>query len=105
MNRFIMKIFVFLFVVTLWQVGIFEPLPVDIGGEVTVAEAHHKPGHTGGPPPDKDKCKKNPKFCEPPTVAELPIQYMVSGGIAFLVLSGGMVFFIRKRKMKNSLEG
>ena len=101
MNRFIMKIFVFLFVVTLWQVGIFEPLPVDIGGEVTNAEARHRPDHT-----NEKKCKKGQTDgCPPPTVSELPIQYMVLSGAVLIALSGGMVFFIRKRKMKNSLEG
>ena len=100
MIRFIMKIFVLLFAVTLWQVGIFEPLPVDIGGEVTNAEAHHKVGHY-----NQNKCDQGQtEWCPPPTVSELPIQYMVFSGAALIVISVGMVSLIRKRKMKSSLE-
>lgn len=101
MIRFIMKIFVLLFAVTLWQVGIFEPLPVDIGGEVTNAEARHVPEHWS-----QKKCDKGQTdWCPPPTVSELPIQYMVFSGAALIVFSVGMVSLIRKRKMRNSLEG
>jgi hypothetical protein len=52
----------------------------------------------------KNKCRRNPRKCRPPTVSELPIQYMVLSGAVVIALSGGMVFYIRKRKMKNSLE-
>lgn len=52
----------------------------------------------------KNKCRRNPRKCRPPTVSELPIQYMVLSGATVIMLSGGMVFYIRKRKMKSSLE-
>ena len=111
MNRFVMKIFIFLFAVTLWQVGIFEPLTSNFGGGVTIAEASHR-GTGGGtsrfckrfPTLCERVCKRNPQWCQPPTVSEIPIQYMVLSGALLIALSGGMVFFIRKRKMKSSLE-
>ena len=112
MNRFIMKVFVFLFAVTLWQVGILEPVTSDFAGQVTVAEASHRGGGGGGgssfctrfPTLCESLCRRNPRFCQPPTVSELPIQYMVLSGAAMIALSGGIVFYIRKRKMRSSLE-
>jgi len=112
MNRFIMKTFIFLFAATLWQVGSLDPLTSQLGGTtVTVAEARHQGGGGGRPSfcqrfPERceNACKRNPRFCQPPTVSELPIQYMVSSGAVLIALSGGMVFYIRKRRMKNSLE-
>lgn len=109
-----MKVFVFLFAVTLWQVGILEPVTSDFAGQVTVAEASHRSG--GGdngqgsfcarfPTLCEGLCRRDPRFCQPPTVSELPIQYMVLMGAAMIALSGGMVFYTRKRKMKSSLEG
>ena len=52
----------------------------------------------------KKKCKRNPRKCKPPTVSELPIQYMVLSGAVVIALSGGMIFLARRRKTKNSLE-
>jgi len=95
-----MKVFIFLFIATLWQVGSFEPITSEFGGEVNIAEAHHKPWHTSG----GGNCKKNPKNCQPPTVSELPIQYMVMSGAALILLAGSTVFFIRKRRMQNTPE-
>jgi len=63
-------------------------------GMVSVAEAHHKPGHD---------CQGN-KCGPPPTVSELPIQYMVAGGIAFILMSGGIVYLTRNRSKKQSPE-
>lgn len=114
MNRFIMKIFVFLFAITLWQVGSFEPLASQFGGTtVTIAEASHRTG--GGdrgrgsfckrfPTLCENLCKRNPRFCQPPTVSELPIQYMILSGAALIALSGGTVFYIRKRRIKSLPE-
>ena len=102
MIRFIMKIFVLLFAVTLWQAGILGPLTSDLGGQVSIAEAGHVPEHPRKCGPDD-----NPKHCPPlppPTVSEFPIKYMVLSGAVLIALSGGMVFYIRKRKMKSSLE-
>jgi hypothetical protein len=108
-----MKIFIFLFAITLWQAGLMEPLTSDFGGEITIAEANHTNTGGGGgrvrfcqrfPERCENACKRNPRFCQPPTVSELPIQYMVLSGAAVIALSGGMVFYIRKQRMKNSLE-
>ncbi len=67
---------------------------LDPDGTVSVAQAAHKPSHN---PPGKGKGKG-----KPPTVSELPIQYMVSGGIALIVLSGGLVYLVRKRNKEQS---
>ena len=102
MNRFIIKIFVFLFAVTLWQVGFFEPLASDFGGEVTIAEANHRGGGDNGGGNGGGNCRR--RRCQPPTVSELPIQYMVLSGTVVIALCGGMAFYIRKRKLKSSPE-
>lgn len=109
MNRFIMKIFVFLFAIALWQVGLFEPLTSGLGSEVTVAEASHRGGGSSSfctrfPTLCENLCKRNPRFCQPPTVSELPIQYMVVSGVLLISLGAGAAFYIRKRKTNSSLE-
>ena len=109
MNRFITKIFVFLFAITLWQTGMFEAVAPGIGGKVSIAEASHQGGGSSSfcqrfPSLCERMCRRNPRWCQPPTVSELPIQYMILSGVALISLCGGMAFYIRKRKMKNSLE-
>lgn len=113
MKRFITKVFVFLFAITLWQVGLFGPLASDFGGQATIAEASHRSGGDNGrgsfctrfPTLCEGLCRSNPRFCQPPTVSELPIQYMILSGALLISLCGGMAFYIRKRRMKSSLEG
>ena len=100
MIKFTLKVFVFFLTINLWNLGFFKPLAPEFGGEVNIAGAHHKPWHTNG----GGNCKKNPKKCQPPTVSELPIQYMVLSGTALILLSGSAVFYIRKRRMQSSLE-
>ena len=100
MSRFILKRFVFFLAVNLWNIGFFEPVASDFGGEITIAEANHRGGDRGGD--GGGNCRR--RRCQPPTVSELPIQYMVLSGAAVIALCGGMAFYIRKRKMKNSLE-
>ena len=67
---------------------------------VSVAEATHDAsadqGHGQG--------KKGGGGGTPPTVAELPIQYMVAGGVALILACGGIVFFMRNRNKKPSPE-
>ena len=110
MNRFIMKTFIFLFAATLWQAGTFEPLVSKFGGTtVTVAEASHQGGGSSRfcqrfPTLCESLCRRNPRFCQPPTVSELPIQYMILSGAALILLSVSTVLYIRKRKTKDSLE-
>ena len=110
MSKFIMKIFVFLFAITLWQTGIFEgSAPGIIGGNVSIAEASHRGGGSSSfcqrfPTLCESLCRRNPRFCQPPTVSELPIQYMILSGVVVIALCGGMAFYIRKRKMKSSPE-
>ena len=41
MNK--LKFLIFFLAFNLWNLGFFEPLASNIGGEVTLAEAHHKP--------------------------------------------------------------
>jgi hypothetical protein len=102
MSRFILKIFVFLFAITLWQVGSFAFLTSGFDGQVSIAEASHRGGGDQGGGRGGGNCKG--RRCQPPTVSELPIQYMVLSGVAMIALSGGAIFYIRKRRMKNSLE-
>jgi hypothetical protein len=103
MNRFIVKTFVFFLAINLWNIGLFVPLTSNFGGDVTVAKANHRSGggdrgNGGG------RCRRDPSRCQPPTVSELPIQYMILSGTAVIALSGSTIFYIRKRKMKNSTE-
>ena len=110
MNSIILKTFIFLFAATLWQAGTFEPLVSKFGGTtVTVAEASHQGGGSSSfcarfPSLCDRLCRRNPRFCQPPTVSELPIQYMVLSGAALILLAGSTVFYIRKQKKKRSLE-
>ncbi len=83
-----------LFTVALYGAGFVVPWELGPNGTVSVAEAHHKPGHS---------CS-GPKCGPPPTVSELPIQYMVSGGIALILVFGGIVYFMRNRNKKPSPE-
>lgn len=68
-------------------------------GMVTVADAHHKPGHScsGG---GQSGCGSG----TPPTVSELPIQYMVPVGLAVVLAVGGIVYLARNRNKKSALE-
>ncbi|MDH3256804.1 MAG: hypothetical protein OEM27_04250 [Nitrospinota bacterium] len=68
-------------------------------GMVSVADAHHKPGHDcqGG---GSSGCGGGP----PPTVSELPIKYMVAGGLAIILLSGGIFYLTRDRSKQQSSE-
>lgn len=73
---------------------LFSSLTLGPIGMISVAEATHKPGHT---------CGGNP--CgPPPTVSELPIRYMVPGGLALILVSGGIVYLMRNRNKKPTLE-
>ena len=107
MNKFIVKIFIIFFVIGLSDIGFLDPFTANFGVEVSTADAGHrgKGGDKGGGKGGKGgggKCRG--KKCTPPTVSELPIQYMVLSGAAVIALSGGTVFYIRKRRMKSSLE-
>ena len=109
MNRFITKVFVIFLAIGLWDLGVFEPVTPNLGGQVSVAEASHRGGGSSSfcqrfPTLCDRLCRRNPRWCQPPTVSELPIQYMILSGVALISLCGGMAFYIRKRKMKNSSE-
>jgi len=92
------------------------PVASYFGGEVTIAKANHQSGGGGVRGNGRGNngngrgngggggCRRNPRRCQPPTVSELPIQYTVLSGASAIGLSGGMVFYIRKRKMRSSLE-
>jgi len=89
MKSLVKCLLIFLLAFAFYGSSVYLPWILDPDGTASVAEAHHKPGHTGGPPP---------------TVSELPIQYMVSGGIALVVITGGVVYWIRKRNKEQSGE-
>jgi len=94
MRRLLKYSLVALFAVAFYGAGFLVPWDLGPNGTVSVAEAHHKPGHS---------CN-GPKCGSPPTVSELPIQYMVSGGIALILVFGGIVYFMRNRNKKPSPE-
>ena len=94
MKYLIKYFFVALLAMAFYAAGFVVPWDLGPKGTVSVADAHHKPGH---------KCSGK-KCGQPPTVSELPIQFMVAGGAVMIALTGGVVFYISKRKTKNSLE-
>ncbi len=85
-----------LFAVAFYGAGLMVPWDLGPNGTLSVAQATHDSstnpgkGHGGGG--------------GPPTVSELPIQYMVSGGVALILVAGGIVFFMRHRNKKPSPE-
>ncbi len=82
-------------------VGFGLPGTPGVDGTVSVAEAHHRPGHGGGPK-DGKWCRKHPDRCKPPTVSELPVHYMVASGIAAILITGGIVYQLRRREEENA---
>jgi len=94
MKRLSKYFFVALFAIAFYASGFVVPWNLGPNGTVSVTEAHHKPGHT---------CQGK-KCGPPPTVSELPIQYMVAGGIAFILMSGGIIYLTRNRSKKQSPE-
>jgi len=94
MKRLLKYCFVALLAIAFYGAAFVVPWDIGPNGTVSVAEAHHKPGHT---------C--NGKKCNPPPVlSELPIPYMVAGGFAFVLVSGTIVYQIRSRREKQSSE-
>ena len=89
---------IFLLTVTFSGSGFFLPGVPDPVQTVSVAEAGHKPGHTGGPPP----CTPPPSCSPPPTVSELPIEYMIPVGFALMMLAGGIINLMQRRNRQNS---
>ena len=99
MKRLSKCVFVALLAIVFYASGFVVPWDLGPNGTVSVAEATHDAstnpgkGHrgTGG-------------GGGPPTVSELPIQYMVAGGIAFILISGGIVYLTRNRRKNQSSE-
>jgi len=84
-----------LFTVALFGAGFVVPWELGPNGTVSVAEATHDASA------DKGHGQGGGK---PPTVSELPIQYMVSGGVALILVCGGIVYLMRNRNKKPSPE-
>jgi hypothetical protein len=103
MKRLSKYFFVVLLVVVFYASSINLPRTLNPDGTASVGGASVAEAQKGGKPKKPKPCKGK-KCVPPPTVSELPIQYMVLSGAAVIALSGGMVFYIRKQKMKNSLE-
>jgi len=97
MKRLSKYFFVALLAIVFYASGFLVPWDLGPNGTLSVAEAHHRPGHScsGG---GQSGCGS------PPTVSELPIQYMVAGGIAFILISGGIIYLTRNRSKKQSTE-
>ena len=109
MKRLIKYFFVALLAMAFYATGFVVPWDLGPNGTVSVVKANHRNnggqsgGDNGGDNGGSNGNCRN-RNCGPPTVSELPIQYMVLSGAAMIALSGGMVFYIRKRKMRSSLE-
>ncbi len=88
-----------LFAVAFYGAGFVVPWDLGPNGTVSVAEATHDGSADQGHGDQPNKGRK-----PPPTVSELPIQYMVSGGVALILVCGGIVFFMRNRNKKPSPE-
>jgi hypothetical protein len=97
MKRLCKYSLVALFAMAIYGAGFMVSWDFGPNGTVSIAEATHSvhdpkgKGHGGG-------------GGTPPTVSELPIQYMVSGGVAMILVGGGIVYFMRNRNKKPSPE-
>ena len=102
MKRLFKYFFVVLLAVVFYAAGFVVPWDLGSNGTVSVAVANHRSGGgDNGNGGGNGNCRNG--RCRPPTVSELPIQYMVLSGGAIIALSGGIVFY-RKQKMRSSLE-
>ena len=93
MKSLVKCLLIFLLAFAFYGSSSYLPWILNPDGTASVAQAAHKPSHN--PPGQGNK---------PPTVSELPIQYMVSGGVALILVSGGIVYFMRHRHKKPSPE-
>ncbi len=84
-----------LFAMAVYGAGFMVSWDFGTNGTVSVAEATHSAHDPKG---------KGHGNQPPPTVSELPIQYMVSGGVAMILVGGGIVYFMRNRNKKPSPE-
>jgi len=91
MNNVYKYLVIFMLTVAFSGSGFFLPGIVDFDQMVSVAEADHKPGHKPKKPKDS-----------PPTVSELPIEYMIPVGFTMILISGGILFLIKKRNRQNT---
>ncbi len=98
MKRLCKYSLVALFAMAIYGAGFMMSWDLGPNGTVSVAEATHS---EHGP---KGKGHGNQPNKPPPTVSELPIQYMVSGGVAMILVGGGIVYFMRNRNKKHSPE-
>ena len=90
--------FIFLLTVAFSAPGYFLSGFSDFGQMISVAEASHKASHK----PKKPKPCNGKKCSPPPTVSELPIEYMVPVGFAMIMLSGGILFLRQRRNRENT---
>jgi len=101
MKRLFKYSWVALFAVAIYGAGFVVPWDLGSNGTVSVAEAAHD---LSGPPGKGHGGGKGGGGGGPPTVSELPVQYMVAGGVALILVCGGIVFFMRYRNKKPSPE-
>lgn len=94
MKKMVKSLLVFLLAFAFYGSSIYLPQILNPDGTASIAQAAHKASHN---PPGQGGGKG-----KPPTVSELPIQYMVTGGLALIVVSGGIVYLLRKRNKAQS---
>lgn len=97
MNRLSKYFFIALLAVAFYGAGFLVPWDLSPNGAISVAEATHDASSDKGHGQGKGGGT-------PPTVSELPIQYMVAGGIAFILISGTIVYLTRKQNKRHSSE-
>ncbi len=101
MKRVFKSLLICLLAFAFYGSSFYLPWLLNPDGTASVAEAKKtKPPK----PPKPPKPCKGKKCQPPPTVSELPIQYMVAGGLAFILVSGGIVYLTRNRSNKQSSE-
>ena len=96
MKRLSKYLSVALIAIAFYAFGFVAPWDLGPKGTVSIAEATHDKG--------KGKGHGGGGGGPPPTVSELPIQYMVFGGIAFILMAGGIFYLTRNRSKSQSPE-
>lgn len=95
MKSLVKSLLIFLLAFAFYGSSIYLPQILNPDSTASIAQAAHKPSHN---PPGQGGGKG-----KPPTVSELPVQYMVTGGLVLIVVSGG-IYWIRKRNKEQSSQ-
>ena len=89
MKNLVKCLLIFLLAFAFYGSSFYLPWVLNPDGTASVAQAAHKPSH-------------DPKGKPPPTVSELPIEVMIPVGFTMILISGGILFLIKKRNRQNT---